>query len=503
MIGIRPAPVPGLREGDFRKICQNGFGDGHNAYAYSMASFGEHLYVGTSRANLMLLKFAMPFVRMDVWPVECPHPNYSAPFERDSARGEIWRYHPPSDLWTRVFQAPFTADAEGEFSRDLGYRGMVEFQGASDPAPALYVSTWSRSRGSGPDLLRTLDGTHFELLPKPQFQNQGRPLTFNAIRILTPFKGRLFTAPAGATKGNVNVSGVSLIYSTDAPATGKWVCVNEPGFGQFPDVFTVYEMAVLGDWLYAGTSGLHGLQIWRTRAEGDLPYHWECVVSGGAGRGALNQIAVSMIPFQDALYVGTGIQNGGHDWRNKVGPAAAEIIRINKNGSWDIIVGNPRDGKEPLSGLAAGFNNYFSGYIWRMGVHDGWLYAGTMDWGVILKFTELKKRPLQLARIIAGSGVDEFVACRGGFELWRTCDGENWLSVTRRGFGNPYNFGCRSIVSTPHGLFVGSANPFGPKVACRKNRKEWEWTYETNPDGGLEVWRGQTVSAALAGGHLT
>ena len=151
MIEIGPAPIPGLRQADFRKICKNGFGDGHNAYAYSMAWFGEHLYVGTSRANLMLLKFAMPFVRMDVWPVECPHPNYSAPFEQNSARGEIWRYHPPSDLWTRAYQAPFTADADGEFSRDLGYRGMVEFQGVSDPAPALYISTWSRSRGSGPD----------------------------------------------------------------------------------------------------------------------------------------------------------------------------------------------------------------------------------------------------------------------------------------------------------------------------------------------------------------
>ncbi len=404
----------------------------------------------------------------------------------ESARGEIWRYHPPMEEWTRVYQAPFISDAEGEFSRDLGYRGMVEFQGASDPSPALYVSTWSRSRGSGPDLLRTLDGLHFEVLPKPQFQSQGREIHFNAIRILVPFKGKLFTAPAGATKGNVNVSGVSLIYATDDPATGNWVCVNDPGFDPFPYVFTVYEMAVLGDWLYAGTSGLHGLQIWRTKAEGDPPYQWERVVAGGAGRGALNQIAVSMTAFNGALYVGTGIQNGGYDWRNNVGPAAAEIIRINQDCSWEIIVGNPREGKAPLSGLNAGFNNYFSGYLWRMGVHDGWLYAGTMDWSVILQFTKLETRPLQLARIIAGAGVDEFIACRGGFELWRTRDGENWLSVTRRGFGNPYNFGCRNIVSTPHGLFIGTANPFGPKVARRKTPKGWDWAYrKTRPEG----WR--------------
>jgi hypothetical protein len=78
-----------------------------------------------------------------------------------------------------------------------------------------------------------------------------------------------------------------------------------------------------------------------------LPHRWEKVLDGGAGRG-LNQGAASMTGFRDALYVGTGIQNGGYDWRNKIGPAAAEIIRVNADGSWDIIVGNARDGKEPL-----------------------------------------------------------------------------------------------------------------------------------------------------------
>ena len=105
------------------------------------------------------------------------------------------------------------------------------------------------------------------------------------------------------------------------------------------------------------------------------PYHWEKVLDGGAGRGALNQGAVAMHAFNGALYIGTGIQNGGYDWRNKIGPAAAEIIRLNANGSWDIIVGNPRDGKRPLSEMFAGFNNFFAGYIWRL----GFTTAGSMQ----------------------------------------------------------------------------------------------------------------------------
>ncbi len=76
------ATSPDFREKDFRKICANGLGDGYNAYAYSMAWFQDHVYVGTSRANLHLLKLAMPFVHMDVWPVEVREANYTPAFER-------------------------------------------------------------------------------------------------------------------------------------------------------------------------------------------------------------------------------------------------------------------------------------------------------------------------------------------------------------------------------------------------------------------------------------
>ena len=195
-----------------------------------------------------------------------------------------------------------------------------------------------------------------------------------------------------------------------------------------------------------------------------------------------------MKAFKGALYIGTGIQNGGYDHRFNVGPAAAEIIRLRHDGSWDIVVGNARDGKTPISGLGAGFNNYFCGYIWRMGIHDGWLYVGTMDWSVILRFTNLEKKPLKISQILAKSGVEDFIDCYGGSELWRTFDGENWLPVTKTGFGNPYNYGIRNIISSPHGLFVETANPFGPTVAVRQG-DDWDWTYEDNPKGGLEVWQ--------------
>lgn len=480
-----PEPKPGLSLAHFRKVCENGFGDRNNAYAHSMAWFQDHLYVGTTRANLHLIQNSVKHVKIDVWPVECSNPVYSPEFEQTQARAEIWRYNPPLDYWERVYQSPMIVGTEGdEISRELGYRGMVVFQGESDPEPALYTSSWARSRGPGPLILRSEDGKTFVPVSKPGLIG----LPINSLRLLVPFKGRLFTAPTGAARGNPNTSGVPVIYESSDPTKGEWRPVNEPGFGDSNNR-TIFELKGFGDYLYAGTVNNNGFQIWRTLAEGEPPYHWTNVIANGAGRSSLNQMLVSMMVFKDALYVGTGIQNGGYDHLNNIGPAGAEIIRIDHDGSWELMVGEVRDGKRPLSGLSAGFNHLFSGYIWKMGVHDGWLYAGTMDWSTILRYTSLSGRPDRVVRLLGQVGIENIVQHRGGFELWRSCDGENWLPVTRQGFDNPYNYGVRNIVSTPYGLFIGTANPFGPRVA---KQIEDQWTYVDNPDGGLEVWLGQT-----------
>ncbi|MGK7903830.1 MAG: hypothetical protein AB4352_20980 [Hormoscilla sp.] len=481
---VNPEPKPGLRNSNFRKICENGFGDRNNSYAHSMAWFQDHLYVGTTRANLCLIRHGMPQIKMDVWPVECPNPVYSPEFERTEARAEIWRYDPPNDHWERLFQAPMIIGSEGEpISRELGYRGMVVFQGKSDSKPALYTTTWSRSRGPGSLILRSDGGQNFVTVSKPGLI--GLPIT--SLRSLVPFKGRLFTAPTGAARGNANTSGVPVIYESSDPAKGEWQPANEPGFGDLNNR-TIFELRGFGDYLYAGTFNNNGFQIWRTKAEGKPPYDWTNIITNGAGRGSLNQVAGSMIVFKDALYVGTGIQNGGYDRLNNIGPAGAEIIRIHDDNTWEVVVGEKRNGKRPLSGIYAGFNSICNGYVWKMCVHDGWLYAGTFDWSVSASFTKLENKPERLARLLGKVGIENIVENQGGCELWRSYDGENWLPVNRQGFGNPYNYGFRNMVSTPYGLFIGTANPYGPKVA---KKIDDQWTYVDNPDGGLEIWLGK------------
>ena len=96
----------GMGRRHFTKICANGFGDGNNSYAHSMAWFRGQVYVGTSRATMALIKGGMTDIQLEFWPVEMRNPVYSREFELEQARAEIWRYTPETGVWQRVHQAP-------------------------------------------------------------------------------------------------------------------------------------------------------------------------------------------------------------------------------------------------------------------------------------------------------------------------------------------------------------------------------------------------------------
>jgi hypothetical protein len=472
-LGIRR----GLSERDFRLIGSGGFGDGLNGYAHSMAWFQDRLYVSTMRANFPLMKARLP-IGMDPWPVECPED----PFALDM-RGEIWCYDPTEAAWRRVHKSPMIIGSHGRpIPREMGCRGMLVHQGPSDARPALYVSTWCPAKGPGPVLLRTEDGKRFEPSCEPGLI--GLPVT--TIRTMTQFKGRMYTSPAGSRGGNPNVSAHSIVYESRDPARGQWEPVSEFGFGDIGNK-TVFEIAALGDHLYAGTLNLDGFQIWRTTAEGPRPYVWEKMIERGAYRGPLNQCVLSLYPFKGALYAGSGIQGGGIDTQNKVGPAAPELIRLFPDGRWDLLVGEERDTpdgrKRPLSGYYPGFDNFFNGYFWRMCEHEGWLYLSSFDWSFALGYANRGSWPRSFTNIVDALGPEFILENQSGFDFYRSFDGENWVPVTTNGLGNPYNVGLRTMVSCPLGFFIGTANPFGPKIMPLGGDR-----YVPNPRGGCEVF---------------
>lgn len=472
----------GLSQKDFRLVACRGFGDGHNSYAHAMAWFRGRLYVTTMRGAFALMRSRLA-LGLDTWPVEGP-PD---PFDLDLA-AEIWAYDPRLDQWERAFKAPTIVGSHGRpIPRDISYRSIVVHRDADDAPESLYVSTWSPARGPGPIIMKSDDGRHFEPTCEPGLV--GLPVT--TIRSLVSFKGRLYTTPAGSRGGNTNVSGHAVVYESRNPAGGQWEPVSPFGFGDLGNK-SLHEMCAWGDHLYVGTLNMSGFQLWRSTCEGEAPYTWERVLEQGAWRGKLNQGVLSMQPFRGSLFIGTGIQGGGIDKANNIGPAPPELLRLHPDMSWDLIVGVPRDTPdkgwiEPLSGRHAGFDNFFNGYFWRMCVHDDWLYMSTFEWSTVLGYVKHSRWPGAFSDLLAYVGPKALMDNQSGFDLYRSHDGENWVPVTINGMGNPYNMGLRTLQSTPYGMFIGTANPWGPRVMPLDGDE-----YVDNPRGGCEVFLGKS-----------
>lgn len=470
---------PGLCQEDFTLIAQNGFGDGLNSYAHSMAYFKGKIYVGTTRGTFPLMKKRRgDDISMARWPVFCP----ADPFDLD-LHAEIWCYDPVDDTWQRVYKSPTIVGSNGRrIPRELGFRAMTVYQLEGGDSPILFVGTWSPSSGPGCLLLYSEDGINFEPSCEPGLK--GLPVT--VIRSVLQVNDCLYTTPAGTRGGNTNASGHAVIYESRNPTKGEWEAVSDYGFGDTNNK-GVFEMGVLGEYLYAGTFNLEGYQIWRCIPKGPKPYKWEQVIKCGAYRGKENQIPASILSFKGALYIGGGIQGGGVDRQNKIGPAASELIRIFPDNSWDLLVGEKRDTpdgfKKPLSGWRPGFDNFFNGYFWRFCEYDGWLYLSTFDWSLFLVYVNRTLWPPQFCDIVNSLG-EQFIMENAGCGLYRSFDGENWVNVTDDGLGNPYNIGVRTMVSSPDGMFVGSANPFGPDVYPVGGDR-----LVRNPRGGCEIFR--------------
>lgn len=472
---------PGLNKDHFKLIAYGGFGDGHNSYAHSMVWWNGRLYVSTIRGAFSLMrKRQAGSLGLDVWPVEGP----VDPFELDLC-AEIWAYDPRLDLWERAFKSPMIeGTGGGMIPREVSYRAMTTHREAAGRDPVLYACTWSPARGPGPIVLRSDDGRRFERTCEPGLVG----LQVTTIRSLVSFKGRLYTTPAGSRGGNQNISGHVVIYESREPQAGQWEPVCDFAFGDLSNK-SIHELCGWGDYLYAGTLNHSGFQLWRSRCEGEPPYEWEKVLERGAWRGKENQGVLSMCVFKDALYIGTGIQGGGIDKLNNIGPAPAELIRVHEDGRWDLIVGDPRDTpdgrKEPLSGRRAGFDTFFNGYFWRMCEHEGWLYIGTFEWSGWLGYVKHSRWPGAFADLMAYVTPKAMFENTTGFDMFRSYDGENWVPVSNNGLGNPHNMGLRTLESTPYGLFAGTANPWGPNLMPLDGDR-----YVFNPRGGCEVFLG-------------
>ncbi len=457
--------------GEFEKVAGNGFlsvnpqGDSDNSWAWSMKWFKGKLYVGTGRLQSCVTVLTSD-VRAGTSLYAAAVALEQCPAELASRLGaEIWRYTPETDTWERVFKSPNTIPigftpqgVPNRFTaRDIGFRTMEIFE---EPGGDVALYAGGVTSGSiydsdnsgpssfrGPRLLRSVDGLTWAPVPMTPGTFLGdlgdlqlEPnVKVRSFRSLKSYNGKLF-----ATAADLIGNGVVIASNNPGAGDNAWEQVS-PSRTELP----VWALATFNGLLYATTGltreqdpAIPGYGVFKTDATGPAPYQWTPVVTGGGHQDNVNfrsPNGLSMMEFKDRLYVGTN--------------RPTELIRINPDDSWELVVGEPRmtpSGlKKPISGFGNGFGSGFVGHFWQMGVHNGNLYLGLWDWSAgIQDYSSL-------------DGWNQAFTSQYGFDLLKTSDGKDWTFVTRTGFGDPKSWGARSFESTPFGLFVGSARQRG------------------------------------------
>lgn len=463
------SPQP-LYSGNFLEAAPQGFGDRQNSGAWSMTWWNGTLYVGTVRAWFCWSAawFHIHFPRIFQYPppdpdLQCAEDPTDLPLQ-----AEIWRWIPGTGIWERVYQSPNDVpipEHPGKLTaRDIGYRAMAVFTEPSG-TEALYVGgvtsnlLWPPM--PPPRILRSTDGVTFQPIPQDPGTVLGN-LGFNqsSFRSMEVYKGRLYVI-------NGQIRGQGRVLEAQDPAGGndnfRWVT---------PDGLQVFEMASFNGFLYLGVADLaRGYAVVKTDATGTPPYSLTPVVTRGAfARPAPSKSVVSMHVFNGRFYVGTD---------NPV-----ELIRINPDDSWDLVVGTPRQTPSgwqyPLSGLGTGFNWRPNSHLWRMQDHQGMLYIGTYD------------ESRRVGKLLPA--LDPVLSWGYGFDLYRTSDGYYVSPITMTGFGDPFQSGIRTFASTPSGLFLGTVSLWyglrvwqgapGPALPAPPDRLE----AERQPAGVVLSW---------------
>jgi hypothetical protein len=487
---------------NFRYAAPRGFGDFNNSWAQAMIWWNNNLYVGTSRDSLCQSLFAVNEVAVgllgqtigdELLPYPPMSPNLTCtpnPAALPLA-AQIWRWSPATNQWTQVYESPDVLPNPGPgppappetgyfLPYEVSFRGFAPFT-ESDGTQALYAFgvnstlTWYNAALPPPRILRTTDGVNWTPVPQDPGTFLGDlnaidpPTNNGSYRSPVSYNGMLFTVC-----GTIEGYGSLIASANPSQGDNAWFLA-EPANMYF------YELAVFNGWLYLGavTTG-QGYAVYKTQAQGSPPYTLTMVVPPGAGLTDFpSDSVVSMFVHYGRLYVGTS--------------TFAEMIRINADDTWDLVMGTPRvdpvtnEWKYPTSNLGPGFGLSLNDHVWYQDDPNNYLYAGTYN-ASIGSYTDPVNGPLLQPTM--------------GAQLFDTPDDWHWTAVTTTGFtnlgdphGGMWDYGIRTMASTPYGVFLGTANDFFGLAILQGNIGP---SPPVQPPGSLEIEPAQSGGALLS-----
>ena len=451
-----------------------------NNYAWSMSDLDEYIYIGTGRN--ILLNIIKSIISPNIQIPALIKPNHA------DNLAEIWRYRKDGKLpWEKVYKV----HPKSEIS---GFRFMIKHRPFGG-SPCIFAAAY----GKRVQIFKTTNGVNWFALPDSVLKG-------TSSRAMVIHNGKVYVA----TIDEGNPSPIPLLYSSEDPEFYPWEPVidnNAPGFK--PDMNptgAISNMEVFNNRIYVATSNPDGVQIWRTNKEEPELNDWTLVVDKGFGN-PKNLYSLSIGVFKNHLYV-SGTKQLPLSWFI---PQGCDIVRIDKNDNWQIVVGgNPlipfnSEGEQiSLSGLGSGFNNPFNVYAWQIQEYKGRLYISTFDdssnMEVILD-TLLANR-LSLEQMVGPEAIDVIDIYKSiveilrairypmGFDLYSSTDGIHFSSVFLNGLNNPHNYGGRILYpDRDKRLYLGTANPFEGCEVFEVHDIESRSLHQCNVDHYKELWK--------------
>ncbi len=441
-----------LGPGEERVIAQNGFGEPSNSYAWSMGWFKGKLYVGTGRDVLCVenqtVNYFLPltnkYTNTPLPNVHCPANPYAM-----HLRAQIWQYTPSTKVWKRVYRSPATARNPFETSRRSPATSPTA---GCSPTPARTAARRCSPPASAPTstcrrccattrrrLLRSYDGVHWQSLNLRSVvvhypQGDTRAMGF---RSLLEWRG------PSVRDGDAGPDGRRRAVRSHAPVLQPRRAASRSA----RRTSTSSKRRCSTATCTSAAAAPHRATRCGRPAATAVPFI--PVVTGGAGRGAIITSVVSMHVFRDALYVGAS------GWYHEKTLPLSEMIRINSDGPVDARGGDAAQARERAHGVPherprGRLRQPLQRPLLAHG-HDraaGCTSAPTAG-------------PTWSKTGAATAGSRDVLAGASGYQLWGTCNGEDWYAITRNAFGtSEYDFGARTLQPEPGGgnLYIGSAN---------------------------------------------
>lgn len=263
------------------------------------------------------------------------------------APGLLYSYDPATNIW----QAHHTGEADKSIQGSQDSRTL--------PRPVSGHCTIYRTHEAGADWLFcgnfSQETTALAATPDNQQPFSSVPFPSDDTRHISALLGwnsKLYALTESK-------AGEQKLYATDDPFSSSWELMDLPT-GLADHASKARHLAIFNERLYLAVDNtVTGFQLWCLELGTDPDSDWQLVLGEGAYQYSASAHVTSLLVTEEILLIATAAESSLLELEKR--PVAPELIAVNKDNDWMLIVGTTRTTNDglavPTSCMGRGFDN--------------------------------------------------------------------------------------------------------------------------------------------------